>query len=250
MAVEIQSHLPKLTTAERQQFQSLRRAVLDSQIGPTLAATVSWLGSGELTIPESPTTLDQACEVAPILHQLGTKLAAAVTSAESDPSFGAYHLRLYETPFGIFQPAAPNFHWARQSSFNRAATELFSAIQGNIPLRADYSWDNITAIYQVMGKRLPALPEELIFVGGPDDGFINDRVSVTLPTKAPFMFVDYTYRLRGRLRGQKGPGNPVRPQSPPESVTIQVITLDQHYPYLSQRANLSGNLYLQHSPRF
>lgn len=224
MAVETRNYTPELTSTKREQFQLLRRSILDTQIKPAIRDA------------ELFATSDQASEVASILSKLVNKLNEAVTRAKQDPTFGSYYLGLYEKLFGRFQPAAPDFHYLKRESFDRATAELFSAIQGDVPLHAGYSWGEIEAVYQEMGKHMPPLPEGLIYVGGPDDGVINDRVGVTLPTKAPFMFVDYIFRLWGRWEGSNQADNPVRPESSPESVAIQVVTLDQHYPYLGQRS--------------
>lgn len=226
---------PKLTSAELVQLSLLRRSVIDSQIIPAIAAKVSWLGFEEPTLKgaTSPTTPGQAVETARILSELGSRLDAVVAKAETNPTFGSYHLMLYDTSFRGFRPAAPDFHYLDREAFGRAAMELFLAIQGDIPLRTDHSWDEIERVHRAVGKRMPFLPKELIYTGGQDEGFINDRVWVRLPTKAPFLFTEYAFRLH---QGWGDSNNPVRPELSPESVSIRAITLDQHYPYLGQRS--------------
>lgn len=202
-------------------LQQLRRSTFDMQIQPIIASHVHWLNHRDPVIKSAtvPETADQAPKVAQILNTFGHKLNEAITSAETDGRFDSYFLRLYDTAFGRYGPAAPDFHFLPRTQFDKAASELLSVIQGTIPLSTSYSWEDITRIYEQQDKQMPPLPSEVIYIDEPvDPGFINDEIRVSLPTKIPLVLLDYTFHL------WEGPEN-VQPASSPQSIAIRVVTL-------------------------
>ncbi len=232
MLVESRESVQESLSQEKLDYYTrLRREVIESNVIPDIASVSSWLQYQEPRIKGAKPreNLPDSVQVANLLDRLSEMLLNRLDTVEKDAIFGSVHLGLYSSNYlhrGKMKPYMPQFNGISRDIFDNAASKFLTSLQGEVPLKFDYAWDDIVAIYEAMGKPLPKLPEELIWVDDPDGGCINDSVSVTLPTKAPFTFVSYRYKLDqyGKLE------LPSVKESDPKNVSLQLIRLDSLYP--------------------
>lgn len=219
-----------ITSSELKELWVLRKTIFDSQVRPAILSQTAWLRFEEPNIRGAKTEEDgrrRSEYAAQMLGKLGVELAEIIESANTgrnkfNQDFDSYYLRLYQDYPRSFS-VAPPFHFENEKVFDSAVAKLLTHIQGTVPLKASYSWEELGQLYKSLGKQLPPLPEALIYVDDPDGGVINDRLNVSLPTRIPLVFAEYAFRLWGQWEGQTDPKEPVYADPTPNRFSIRAV---------------------------
>lgn len=218
MANERQQFLRQYNTQDLVRFQGMRKDVLDRQILPALTSAAAWLTYSEPFAKDTQPSLpeNQSNPLAVALNRISGRLSDTLCRAETDPYFCSHYLHLY-SPELPDCPAAPDFHIFDPNIFDKAVSILLNTLKGHIHLAANQTWEDLAKIHKGLGRSMPVLPEQLDYVDGQDGGYINTYVDVSLPTRAPFVFVTYAYKLRVT--------QPVTVSPKPRGISIQMPVL-------------------------
>lgn len=184
--------------------ERLLRRVYENQVVPAIEARLDWLTRLPLRDRLSRRFIIPS-QLADHLLFIHGRLEEAIYSPENRG-------RRVSIVLSERQAWQPELYWKRGDP-NFAAQKLLNILQGEeVPLRLGPTWEEISGIMEKAGGTAPIPEEEIIdnHSAGQYDRTI--LMGVSLPTRIPFVYVDYYYRVSGDSKGEGEPTVSTYPQ--------------------------------------